>query len=196
MKGPGNDAKRTKLASGFAVADYEIARVKQDKNTIADAIHRRFRERYLDGLSGPKPISNAVHGFTKMAIACLMIESLESFRNGWSDTRGKSELAFCSFFDRNDEFGQFCGQAGEFYKHVRCGILHQAETTGGWKTTQGKKAPLFDTQTRTINAEAFLTALGTVLDTLRDDLKDEEWDGVLWKNVRKKMNALCHNCAP
>ena len=35
----------------------------------------------------PSPISAlGVHGFTKMAIACLMIEALESFQRGWPDT--------------------------------------------------------------------------------------------------------------
>ena len=36
---------------------------------------------------------------------------------------------FRLFFDAVDSFKAFRGR--DLYKHVRCGILHQAETTGG-----------------------------------------------------------------
>lgn len=61
------------LATGFTVADYLAAVERQNRPTIADAVHRRFRERYLDPIS----YKNAPrHGFTMMAVACLMIEAL------------------------------------------------------------------------------------------------------------------------
>ena len=61
--------------------DYDRDEAAPDRNAIADAIHRRFKERYIDPIS-----ALGVHGFTKMAIACLMIEALESFQRGWPDT--------------------------------------------------------------------------------------------------------------
>ena len=40
-----------------------------------------------------------MHGFTIMAVSCLMVESLESFCRGWEHSKGKrGELAFCHFF--------------------------------------------------------------------------------------------------
>ena len=123
--------KKTELATKFTVGNYLDAVDTHDGEAIANAIHRRFRERYLDPASDPKKR----HGFTMMAVACLMIEALESFRRGWLDTsgRGQGEHAFCSFFDAHVEFAPFRGHAREFYKGVRCGILHQAETTLGWR---------------------------------------------------------------
>jgi hypothetical protein len=41
-----------------------------------------------------------------MAICCLMIEALESFRQGW-DTDRKGALPFCCFFSPNDNFASF-----------------------------------------------------------------------------------------
>jgi hypothetical protein len=70
-----------------------------------------------------------------LAVCCLMVEALESFRNGWKGTqgiKGGCEAAFRSFFEAHDQFKDLRPVASEFFKHVRCGILHQAETTGQW----------------------------------------------------------------
>src|SRR2546425_3631915 len=94
-------------------------------------IRRRFNERYLDPVfDNPKR-----HGFAMVAVCCLMVETLESFRNGWKSTsdKGKGEAAFCGFFQTHDEFKDLRPVAHEFYRAVRCGILHQAETTHSWR---------------------------------------------------------------
>jgi hypothetical protein len=185
------DPKQTKLASKFTVAQYETACSKKNKEEIAEALRRRFKERYIE----PVTAKNR-HGFAMMAISCLMIESLESFRQGWENSNSKSELAFCYFFDSHSQFDSFRGHCAQFYKNVRCGILHQAETTGGWRITRKNSAPLFDAVSHTINATSFLKHLCEVLDGFCDALKTADWDSTEWKNVRKKMKALCHNCRP
>src|SRR2546425_10919926 len=73
-------ARTVELASGFTVGDYVGAVDARNRDVIAEGIHRRFTERYLEPVSDP-PAKR--HGFTMMAIACLMIEALESFRRGW-----------------------------------------------------------------------------------------------------------------
>ena len=137
-----NDPPQTELASNFTVADYRVACSKENKAAIAEALRRRFTERYI----GPvRPaICRQTHGFTMMAVSCLMIESLESFCLGWENSKGKcengkskSEVAFGKFFESHSEFACFSGQTAScFWKNVRCGIHHQAETTGGWKITR------------------------------------------------------------
>ena len=132
-----------------------------------------------------------------MAVSCLMMESLESFCQGWKNSDRKSELAFCHFFDNHRQFDSFRGYSAQFYKNVRCGILHQAETTGGWKITRGKAAPLFDPgPSPTINATLFLQRLREVLDGFCDGLKTAAWNSTEWTNARTKMKALCDNCRP
>jgi hypothetical protein len=132
-----------------------------------------------------------------MAVACLMIEALESFRQGWPDTsfRGAGKMAFSSFFNAHDLFAPFRGHAHDFYKGVRCGILHQAETTLGWRIRRDGELLKIDGAIRTVNAKTFVTALKCALDDYRDQLMAGQWDDKLWKSLRVKMERICANCA-
>lgn len=187
--------RAVELATKFTVGDYldAVAHDPPDRSKIAEGIHRRFLERYLEPVSS----SSSRHGFTMMAVACLMIEALESFRRGWPDTsrRGAAELAFCSFFDAHDSFASFRGHAHEFYKGVRCGILHQAETTLGWRIRRDGDLLKIEGATRTVNAKKFVTALKHALDGYRDGLKAGLWNDEIWKSLRFKMERVCANCA-
>jgi len=135
-----------------------------------------------------------------MAISCLMIEALESFWRGWPDTstRGTSRDAFCSFFHRclkqNSELGVFFKHADNFYKGVRCGILHQAETTNGWRIR--RTGSIFNSETKTINATKFHYELEKCLQRYCDLLKNLNWDDKVWQNLRKKMKAIIEHCRP
>jgi hypothetical protein len=185
------------LASGFSIANYQtaLANIESGRQIIADAIHRRFTERYLGPITDPP--SDQRHGFAMMAVACLMIEALQSFRCGWLDTskHGEGKHAFCSFFDEHSEFAPLRGHAGDFYKNVRCGILHQAETTNGWRIRRNKVELLTHTPTGLIiDAKRFTDALGRALDRYRDDLKAAPWDDDLWDHLKRKMNRVCDNC--
>jgi hypothetical protein len=184
------DPELTELATGFSVRDCKAAVAARDKPRIADALRRRFAERYLE----PALSATHKHGFTMMAISCLMIESLESFRQGWPNSDGKSKAAFCFFFDQSNRFKEFRGHSQAFYKNVRCGILHQAETTGAWKITRKQTAQLFDPNSLTVNATRFMRTLRLVIDEFCDQLKAADWDSGEWKRVRVKLKALCESC--
>lgn len=181
----------TELASKFTVRDYERARDSHPPNraAIADAIHRRFSERYIT----PARVKKGRPGFTMMAVSCLMIEALESFRQGWDNSEGQSKASFCFFFDSWEPFKDIRGHAQAFYTHIRCGILHQAETTGGWRIRRDNSG-LFDAHKRTVNADRFLDGLDQVLKNYCDRLHIAAWDSVEWKNVRKKLKAIVRNC--
>jgi hypothetical protein len=188
-------ARNVKLASGFTVGNYlDLAdsRESRDLAAIAEAIHRRFVERYLEPVTGQAKR----HGFTMIAISCLMIEAFQSFRMGWADTsqRNQGAYAFCSFFDSEDLFAPFRGHSGDFYKGVRCGILHQAETTLGWRIRQDGDLLALNSGVRTINAKKFVIALQKVLDRYRDTLRSAPWDDELWVRLRNKMKYVCANC--
>jgi hypothetical protein len=68
-------------------------------------------------------------------------------------------------------------------------ILHQSETRGGWRVL--RKGPLLDTEGKAINATALLRALQLAVKRYAAQLETDE---ALWKNFRKKMNAVCANC--
>ena len=193
MSAPFNPAD-TKLAPDFTVADYEKARdaTPPNRDEIAEAIRRRFTKWYVEPVE-----SEPTHGFTIMAVSCLMIEAFESFRQGWTrtDKKGRSTKAFCLFFDTSAPFTKLRGHGEEFHSHVRCGILHQAETTGGWRIRRNKTSPLFDAGAPAVNAHRFLEGLKTVVNEFCDGLKTAAWDSVEWKNVKHKMDAMVRHCA-
>ena len=173
----------TKLSKSCTVARYLSLQDAKDREAIADFVVERFEERYLVPVGADSKTKN---GFTIMAVSCLMIESLESFRRGWKNTRSKSELAFFSHWDA---FTEFRPVSGEFYKHVRCGILHQAETTGGWRII--REGPI--RVGTTVNATRFATSLRHVLRNYASSLRAQDWDSETWRAFRKKMDAICQN---
>ena len=71
-----------------------------------------------------------------MAILCLLAETLQCFIDGKNESSSSGKV-FTKFFLENEPFkSRFKGNqdlANRLYKHVRCGILHQAEITGGAK---------------------------------------------------------------
>lgn len=179
----------TKLSSQITVFAY-LEMVKQkDKEKIINFIRERFTERYITPLKVDLKKKN---GFTIMAIACLMIETLESFYQGWPNTIRKSQLAFSSFFERNKNFHFIKSFGQSFYRHVRCGILHQAETTGGWCIQRA--GPIFNEQTKTINASKFLIEVENALLSYCSQLSTANWEDEIWKKFRKKMSSICGNC--
>ena len=179
----------TKLSSSTSVKKYREMEQQQNKEGVADFLVERFKERYIIPFSN----SDTKHGFGMMAISCLMIEALESFRQGWLNSNNKSALAFCYFFDRSQHFEALRGQHQAFYKHVRCGLLHQAETTGGWKINR-KERGLLGRDKRTINATRFMKNLELEIGEYAQELKGSNWDSLIWKNARKKMKHICKQC--
>lgn len=76
---------------------------------LAEFLRQRLKERYIDPVDGMDPEDK--NGFSIMAISCLLIEAFESFLQGWDSTegKGKSPLAFCYFFERENGFHSFKG---------------------------------------------------------------------------------------
>ncbi len=176
------------LARGFTIRNYHAARDSSPPKQaeIASALRRRFTDRYLD------PVFAKPNGFTMMAVACLMIETLESFYRGWPTTVGKSGRAFEQFFERVDAFREFRHHHADFYKHIRCGILHQAEATGGWRVR--RDGPLFDSSVLTINAKRFVEALREELEAYCTSIERLPPTSDEWKCAIKKLNAIVKNC--
>ena len=105
-----------------------------------------------------------------------------------------SKKAFAQFFARDSRFADFRGLGAGFHKHVRCGILHQGETTNGWRITRKNDAPLLDLQAKTIHAEKFLIRLDSSLRDYCHTLRKSDWNSEPWSKCRYKMNAIIENC--
>lgn len=178
------------LSSSTTVSCYLDMEREKNQKGIAAFVRKRFHERYIAPFNNNKNRN----GFIMMAAACLMIEALESFWQGWRKSPN-SALAFCQFFDRNPEFVSLRGFGQEFYMHIRCGIMHQGETTGGWHIRRDLKT-LFNRATKTIDATIFLKEMDCSLSNYCVALQKESWESKVWKNLRKKMKDVCSNTQP
>lgn len=160
------------------------------KNSLVDLIHHRFYNRYV------KHIKEIDSGFLKMAVSCLMIETLESFRQGKKDTKGKGVglKMFKDFFNYEEKiFPGFKEIASEFYSSIRCGILHQAETTNAWRILRDDSI-ILDKTNRTVNAVRFVEALDKSLDNYVSSLKESDFNSAIWKHAIFKIEDVCENC--
>lgn len=182
--------RKSLLSSSTTVSQYLVMEKSKDRSGISSFIRERFHERYVLPFDG-NPKKN---GFIMMASSCLMIEALESFSNGWRKSPN-SALAFCQFFDRESRFSLFRGHAQDFYVHVRCGIMHQAETTGGWHIRRDLGV-VFHTPTKTIDATVFLREMDGSLTDYCARLSTATWESEEWKKLRKKMKGICANTTP
>ena len=110
-------------------------------------INDRFQSRYLNPINElikyPKKNIRTNIGFIVMSIDCLLIETLNQFYFGLKNTEEKyfnknsnkkfkyNSQAFRDFFTHSTFFPVFKNQLDLidlFYKDIRCGLLHQAET--------------------------------------------------------------------
>lgn len=185
----GSNANRTAIT----VKGYAKLHAAKDRQKIADMIRLRFTERYLD----PALDNSKRHGFSILAIGCLMVEALESFRNGWKKTSGcpgGGAGVFRGFFSAHKEFKDLEPVADKFYKHVRCGILHQAETTGGWRVHLSSPLFLESGGVPRLSASEFGKRLRVVLERYADDLAKADWRAPIWRKARRKLRHVCRNC--
>ena len=167
----------------------------RDKDRIAYFVFNRLFSRYIRpySLNNRDDKSKYKNGFSIMASLCLLVETLQSFKNGWGDSDKKSGKAFEEFFNNKLHFKELKQKGSIIYKNIRCGILHQGETTGGWKITrEGQK--LYDNKTNTLDAVLFAERMELSLSDYSKSLIASEWDSEIWDNFRTKMRKVIQNC--
>jgi len=181
----------TKLSFDYSVVDYERFKKKGDTKKLAALIYDRFNERFVQ----PFEHNPYKHGFCIMAICCLMIEALHSFKKGWKRTgtgRGSGAAAFEAFFSESTHLKEFTGHGDSFYKNIRCGLLHQGETCGGWKIR--RTGHMIDVDGRTINAYKFLDALKNELADYRKTLEEQRSiKTTVWRKAIRKLDYIVKN---
>ena len=192
-------ADETRLSPTVTVARYRELEADEDRMALAAFVESRFSERYF----APVGRCSQLHGFTLMSLSCLLIETLEAFRDGLPTSDGHGQRLFRSFFERQRRYGAPLGafpaadsRPNWFYKDIRCGLLHEGEARGGWRIRKGSRRELLDVPNRTINAERFFAAVRADLLHYCDQLRDSGWDAPLWRNFRAKMKQVCANCSP
>lgn len=180
---------------------------QNEKNNLADFIYQRLYHRYIKPFeyrskkmikskSSKKKVNEYSllykNGFSVMANCCLLIETIETFYRGWSNSNSKSESAFMKFFTRDKNFREFSTNdlPTIFYKNIRCGILHQGETTRGWRITRDEGKNIVDIATKEINATKFMLRLKQSLVDYKTELQTGDWNDEIWKMARVKLKAI------
>lgn len=216
------------LCYDFSTTDWEelSQRLGGDESAWPTAIgvfERRMKERFfscIDALvkADTKPDSNGgsddgncIPGFSIMALCCLLIETLQGFRQ--KCPAPSSPAGPCSFphgpcikpsagtnqqfveFLRRPSFKQAFGRdkvAKSFVDGIRNGILHEAETRKWviWRSEpQGQIVGLHEdgyALNRTVFYDAIQEEFKSYLAELRDSSKSE-----LRKRFREKMDKIC-----
>lgn len=186
-----------------------------NKENLAQFIYDRLYGRYIKpfDFDDQEYIDKYKNGFSIMANSCLLIETYASFREKvFKDTSRKSEKCFGWFFLTAYRFSCFSkgglsineytdpnismrnrnrGIPEDFYKNIRCGILHNAETRNGWKITRQKDLGLYDEKTKTINAVKFMNRLHHTIKDYRKELINADINNdEIWKNCIERMQDI------
>ncbi len=136
-------------------------------------------------------------GFSIMANMCLLIETLQSFKAGRSSHKKviknynefwQDEIVKRDFNLSAQDIEKLTGEEG-FYKHVRCGILHQGETKGKWRITSENSGNFYD-----INAIDFMTKMLGILCDYTNTLNNISFQTNRWHNCVQKLKFITNNC--
>lgn len=143
------------IASGFWRKDWierkaeleaELENNELWKKAYNDFCFNRINERYLKpikAISAIDPKNPKGEGFSIISIICCLIEFLEALyqgknykqRNVPSNYKYNDVIEmFISFLTNRGRFKDYFDEklAKEFYKKVRCGLLHELQTKDNW----------------------------------------------------------------
>lgn len=182
------------ISAKYKVKDYKALKFDSEDDWLkaVDILKDRIEHRFLEPAGEIMELPWS--GFAIMALDCLLIETLQQFRKGVCETeRGKGREYFTEFLTETS-FGEYFNQdmAEKFYRHVRNGILHQAETKENTKIRAFGElvCPTKDLNGLIVNRNKFHKRLVKEFHKYLDDLRKGE-DDLLRENFRRKMDYIC-----
>ncbi len=133
-----------RISTKYEVKDWELLSFnsEEDWQKAVDIFEDRVQSQFLNIASAVMDYPFA--GFAVVALDCLLIETLQQFREGKERSpKGRSKEFFVRFLTETS-FGEYFDRekAGLFYKHIRCGIFHQAEIEGNSEINRDLPQPL------------------------------------------------------
>ncbi|SMD16308.1 hypothetical protein [Rhizobium sp. RU36D] len=165
-------------------------------DVLRDRIHGRFitpAQTLIDVDKANKP---QTFGFAILALDCLVLETIQGFKEGVPNHTGHSTRLFKAFLSNWQPFldclnaGMVAAtKAGEFYKQGRCALHHSGATD---KMTVGISGPMmrFNSGEITVNRTLFHTELVAEFDRYLEALTDPA-SVDLRKKFLLKMNPIC-----
>jgi hypothetical protein len=156
-----------------------------------------------------------------MSLCCLLIETINCYhlgmpttslaewkRNGYGDINGtappkykidfhpeRHEHTFSVFFDRTEAQKFFGIVDGKQFGHsIRNGLLHQAQTKGGWRIR--RVGPIWDEDNKTLNRDLFASALQDYFCAYVARLRECGWESERFSMARRKLWWLIETSKP
>jgi len=156
---------RKTLEAGAGTDQWQVA--------IVEYFHDRLETRYLLPIRAIQSCGRQVgEGFSMMTIQCALLEFLESTVQGKSyrfdapagsnREYSSSSAMFKSFLTRREPFRNLFTEsvAEDFYRNVRCGLLHEAQTKRGWTIAAHCRAQaIIDADSKIVYRDNFFNAL-------------------------------------
>lgn len=157
-------------------------------NEAFELFEERLTHRYLEPIRSIEKYDDFTgQGFSIMTIYCSLIEFLETTYQGINfDIKkkkksnfkyglGYSKNIFVSFLTKRKPFLIKKSVAIEFYKSVRCGLLHEAKLGKNWKIrVDNSKVINFKDGNYTVNRKIFSKRINQYLILYRKKLKNEK----------------------
>lgn len=174
----------------------------------ADIVYDRIHGRYLAQIETLESHLDReiweYSGFLIIGIDCMVIETLNQFYLGISDTnqiyRGRNWKSFRDFFQRSQFFNQYFNNntAFIFYDHVRNGLVHQAQTKKDTLINFRENEMIKEVNPSNlddgivVNRRIFHKALVNEFNSYIDNLKTDNtrFDPLRQKCI-DKMNTIC-----
>ena len=134
-------------------------------------------------------------GFVVLAIDCLLVETIQQFKEGITNGRDQSGKMVKRFLCGKQFQPYFNEKARKsFYEDIRCGLLHQAEAKKKWLVRRNQRCllqPIAGGEGYIIDVQRFhdgvRSSLKEYLDSITDpassDLREKLW---------VKMNDICN----
>jgi len=182
------------ISPRFTVDDWKALDLTKssDWRKAVRILEDRLNARFFDAVGGIQ--EQDFSGFAVLALDCLLIETLQQFKEGVPETpRRKCEEYFVNFLTAAPFATHFDKtSAATFYDHFRCGILHQAEIKGTSKVW--RVGPLVarssDGHGLIVNRKLFHSALRKAFAAYLRTLRSRK-DLTQCANFVKKMNFIC-----
>jgi gamma-glutamylcyclotransferase (GGCT)/AIG2-like uncharacterized protein YtfP len=137
-------------------------------------------------------------GFAILALDCLLIDTLQSFREGrTSGGEASSTSSFIEFLVNRQRFkSEFISKtmARDFFECVRCGLLHDGETRKGWLVHAKSDDGRILKKTRDgwiLYRNHFHAALKEEFSDYLTELLEDSADSALRAKFLMRMDTIC-----
>ena len=200
----GHTGSDLEIASGYFVSDWK-ALLLDDENApdwvrAIEILDSRIRTRFLDPIDvligAERDRRRKKFGFTILSIDCLLIETLQGFREGVTNHTAQSRRLFTRFLRnwttfrecvRSDDAAK---HASEVYIECRCALHHSGATGVGVRIAVSGPTFVFGSSGVVINRAKLHNQLNREFERYLGELRDAR-NVDLRRNFRTKMNYIC-----